>query len=63
MGESEEIGGTDEVHQGSGGRTTSMCPSLTPGANLEGSGCEASSHELDEVDGLLREELGGSRVT
>ena len=45
------------------GRTTSACPVLTPSGNVGGSGCEVSSHEHDEVDRILREELGGSRVT
>ena len=54
--------GTDEVDKGSQVRTTSMCRGLTTSANLEGSDCEASSHERDEMDRLLREELGGSRV-
>ena len=39
-----------EVDQG---RTTSVCPGLTPCANWEGSGCEVSFHELDEVDRIL----------
>ena len=49
-----------EVDQG---RTTSVCPGLTASANVEGSSCEVFSHELDEVDRILREVLGGSRVT
>ena len=36
---------------------------MTPSANSEGSGCEVSSHQRDEVDRNLRENLGGSRVT
>ena len=40
-----------------------MCPGLTPSANVEGSGCGGSLHELDEKDRILREELSGSRVT
>ena len=55
----EEIVGL-EIGQGT---TRSVCPSLTPSANLEGSVCEASFHERDEVDRILREELSGSRVT
>ena len=45
------------------GRTTSVCPGLASSANVEGSGCAVFSHERDEVDRLLREELGASRVT
>ena len=48
-----------EVEQG---KTTSVCPGLTSSANVEGSSCEVFSHERDEVDRILREELGGSRV-
>ena len=44
-------------------RTTSVCPGLTSSANVGGSSCAVFSHECDEVDRLLREELGGSRVT
>ena len=44
-------------------RATSVCPGLTPSANLEGSGCEVSFHKRDEVDRVLREELDGSSVT
>ena len=44
-------------------RITSVCPSLTPSANVEGSSFEVSFHERDEVDRILREELGGSRAT
>ena len=36
-----------EVDQG---RTTSLCPGLTPSANVEGSSCEVSFHERDEMD-------------
>ena len=36
---------------------------MTPCANLEGSGREASFHERDEVDRNLREELSRSCVT
>ena len=45
------------------GRTAAVCSCLTPSANVEGSSCEVSFHEPDEVDRILREELGGSRVT
>ena len=48
-----------EVDQG---RTPPVCPGLTPCANVEGSSSEVSFHERDEVDRILREELGGSRV-
>ena len=44
------------------GRATSVCPVLTSSANVEGSSCEVVSGECDEVDRLLREGLGGSRV-
>ena len=43
--------GTEEVDQG---RTTSVCPGLTPSANMEAKCCEMSSHERDEVDRILR---------
>ena len=49
-----------EVDQG---RTTSVCPGLTSSTNVEAISCEVFSHERDEVDRILREELGGSRVT
>ena len=45
------------------GRTTSVCLGLTSGSNVEGSSCEVFSHERDEVDRILRKELGSSRVT
>ena len=35
---------------------------LTPSGNVEGKNCEVSFHERDEVDRILREALGGSRV-
>ena len=57
--EAEGIAGL-EVDQG---RTTSACPGLTSSANVEGNSCEVFSRERDEVDRILREELGGSRVT
>ena len=49
-----------EVDQG---RTKSKCPVLTSRANVEGSSFEVFFHEHDEVDRILRDELGGSRVT
>ena len=49
-----------EVDQG---RIASVCPDLTPTANVERSGCELTFHELDKVDRVFREELGRSRVT
>ena len=49
-----------EVDQG---RTTSVYQGLTLSANLNGSGCEVSFHERDELDRSLREELGGPGVT
>ena len=57
-----ETGGTvgPEVDQG---RTASVCPGFTSSGNVEGSNCEVFSHGRDEVDRLLREEFGGSRVT
>ena len=36
---------------------------MTSSANVEGSSCEVFSHERDEVDRPLLENLGGSRVT
>ena len=59
---SEKNIGTEDVNQGSQPRTTSMCPGLTM-QNLEGSCCEASCYERDEVDSILQDELSGSRVT
>ena len=44
-------------------RTTSVCPGLKLSANVEGSGYEVSFHERHEVHRMLREELGGPRVT
>ena len=49
-----------EVDQGS---TKSVCPGLTSNANVEEGSCEVLSRERDEMDRILREELGGSRVT
>ena len=40
-----------------------MCPGLTPSANVEGSTYEVSFHEPEEVERMLREEMGDSRVT
>ena len=58
---SENVGTVGpEIDQG---RTTSVFPGLTSSANVEGSSCEVSFHERDEVDRILREEMGGSRVT
>ena len=31
------------------GRTTYVCPSLTPSGNVEASGCEVSFHKCDEL--------------
>ena len=57
-----ESGGTirPEVNQG---RATSVCPGLTSSADVEGSGCEVFSRRRDELDRILRDKLGGSRVT
>ena len=57
-----ESGGTvgPEVDQG---RATSVCPGLTSSADVEGSRCEMFSCGRDELDRVLRDELGGSRVT
>ena len=57
-----ESGGTvgPEVDQG---RATSVCPGLTSSADVEGSRCEVFSRGRDELDRILRDELGGSRVT
>ena len=49
-----------EVDQG---RTTSLCPGLTSSADVEGSRCEVFSRGRDKLDKILRDELGGSRVT
>ena len=46
-----------EVNQG---RTTAVCPGLTPSANVDRSSCE-EFRERDELGRILREELGGSR--
>ena len=57
-----ESGGTvgPEVDQG---RATSVCPGLTSSAVVEGSRCEVFSRGRDELDRILRDKLGGSRVT
>ena len=49
-----------EVNQG---RITSVCPGLTSNANVKEGSCEVFSRGRDEMDRILREELGGSRVT
>ena len=41
----------------------SVYPGLTPSGNMETSGCEVSSHERDEVDRTLPEDMTGSRTT
>ena len=57
-----ESGGTvgPEVDQG---RVTSVCPGLTSSAVVEGSRCEVFSRGRNELDRILRHELGGSHVT
>ena len=57
-----ESGGTvgPEVDQG---RVTSVCPGLTSSADVEGSRCEVFSRGGNELDRILRDELGGSHVT
>ena len=57
-----ESGGTvgPEVDQG---RTTSVCPGLKSSADVEGSRCEVFSCGRDELDRIMRDELGGSHVT
>ena len=40
-----------------------MCPGLTSGADVEGGHCELFSRGGDELDRILRDELGGSHVT
>ena len=47
--------GTEEIDRD----RTSVCIGLTPSGNVEASGYEVSSHERDEVDKILREELKG----
>ena len=44
-------------------RTMSVCPGLTSSAIVDKSSCEVSFRKRDQVDRILREELGGSRVT
>ena len=55
-------GGTvgPEVDQG---RVTPVCPGLTSSADVEGSRCEVFSRGGNELDRILRDELGGSHVT
>ena len=48
--------GTEDVDRG---RTTSVCPGLTPSGNMEALVCEVSSQECEEVDKILRNELSG----
>ena len=57
-----ELGGTigPEVDQG---RATSVCPGLKSSADVEGSRCEVFSRGRDELDRILRDEFGGSRLT
>ena len=59
MVESGESVGLD-VNQG---RTAIMCPGLTSSVNVEGCSGVVFSVGSDEVYRILREELGGSRVT
>ena len=49
-----------EVDQG---RATSVCAGLTSSADVEESRCEVFSRGRDELDRILRDELGGSRVS
>ena len=57
-----ESGGTigPEVDQG---RATSVCPGLTSSADVEGSRCEVFSRGRDQLDRILRDKLGGLRLT
>ena len=57
-----ESGGTvgPEVDQG---RAMSVCPGLTSSADMEGNRCEVFARGRDELDRILRDELGGSHVT
>ena len=45
------------------GRVTSVCPGLTSSADVERSRCEVFSRGDNELDRILRDELGGSHVT
>ena len=45
------------------GRVASVCPGLTIGADVERSRCEVVSRGDNELDRILRDELGGSHVT
>ena len=51
---------SEEVDQA---RTTSVCPELTQGENMETIGCNVLSHEREDGDRILQEGLSGSRVT
>ena len=44
------------------GRVTSVCPGLTSTADVERSRCEVFSRGDNELDRILRDELGGSHV-
>ena len=57
-----ESGGTvgPEVDQG---RAMSVYPGLTSSADVEGSRCEVFARGRDELDRILRDELGSSHVT
>ena len=61
-GQIVESGGTvgPEVNQG---RAMSVCPGLTSSADVEVSRCEVFAGGRDELDRILRDELGGSHVT
>ena len=41
----------------------SVCPGLTSSADVEESRCEVFARGRDELDRILRDELGGSDVT
>ena len=60
--QSVESGGTVELEVDQG-RAMSVCPGLTSSADVEGSRCEVFARGRDELDRLLRDELGGSHVT
>ena len=63
------VGGCGVGHEGTvgpevdQGRTTFDIPGLTSKANVEESGCGVSFFEREEVERILREKLGGSRLT
>ena len=44
-------------------KAASVCPGLTSGADVEAGRCEIFSRGGDELDRILRDELGGSHVT